>query len=325
MSRNYSNTAVQTTLASGVNDVVTSIVVSSTTGFPAVDFVLALDSDTATQELVLVTNVAGTTLTVTRGYDNTTAVAHDTGASVIHSHAAIDFREASEHIADTAAHGATGAVVGTTNVQSLSNKDLSSGTNTFPSTLATDVEVAAAQSAAEATADAALAAHEADTSTHGVTTVAGLDEVQTFTNKTLDSPTITGVGATQTVYKAADESVTSSITVQDDDHLFFTVVAGEVYIFEGMITTNAGPGGFRGNFNGPALTRLEAKYVDSSNDSRLSSYSSSFGLTGSGGHLKGLIECSVSGTVNFQWAQSISDASASTLKAGSWFRVTRIA
>jgi len=40
--------------------------------------------------------------------------------------------------------------------------------------------------------DAALTTHEADTSTHGVTTVAGLDESQTFTNKTLTSPVLNG-------------------------------------------------------------------------------------------------------------------------------------
>jgi hypothetical protein len=43
-----------------------------------------------------------------------------------------------------------------------------------------------AQSAAEATAASALTTHEGDTSTHGVTTVTGLSETQTITNKTID-------------------------------------------------------------------------------------------------------------------------------------------
>ena len=71
MTRRYSNVAAQTTLASGVTASDTTIPVSSTSGFPAVDFVLALDYGTASQELVLVTGVAGTTLTDTRGYDST--------------------------------------------------------------------------------------------------------------------------------------------------------------------------------------------------------------------------------------------------------------
>lgn len=113
MARNYSSTAVQTTLSAGITNVATSLTVASTSGFPAAPFTLVLDSGLAAEELVLVTAVAGTTLTVTRGYDSTTAVAHNTGASVIHAHAAIDFREAGAHIDATTAHGVTGTVVGT--------------------------------------------------------------------------------------------------------------------------------------------------------------------------------------------------------------------
>lgn len=51
-------------------------------------------------------------------------------------------------------------------------------------------EVQAAIEEVSTDAASALTTHEADTSTHGVTTVAGLDEVQTFTNKTLTSPVI---------------------------------------------------------------------------------------------------------------------------------------
>lgn len=43
-----------------------------------------------------------------------------------------------------------------------------------------------AQAAAEATASGYVTTHEGDTSTHGVTTVAGLSETQTLTNKTID-------------------------------------------------------------------------------------------------------------------------------------------
>lgn len=142
--RNYSSTAAQTTLNGGVDASVTTLVVSATTGFPATPFVLAIDAGAAAQELVLVTNVAGTTLTVTRAYDSTVASAHDTGAAVIHSHAALDFREANAHVnATTGVHGATGALMGATDVTNalntratavevLTNKDLTGATNSFP-------------------------------------------------------------------------------------------------------------------------------------------------------------------------------------------------
>jgi hypothetical protein len=137
MTRRYSSTAQPTTLSAGCTSAATTIQVTATTGFPAVDFILALDYGAAGQELVLCTNVAGTTLTVTRGYNSTPASAHSLGAAVRHVHGAIDFTDSRTHEAASAAvHGIAGSVVGTTDVQAMSNKDLSSGTNTFPGTLA---------------------------------------------------------------------------------------------------------------------------------------------------------------------------------------------
>lgn len=130
--RNYSSTAAETTLSSGVDASTTTLAVSSTTGFPSVPFVLAVDAGDAAQELVLVTNVAGTSLTVTRGFDSTVAAAHSTGARVAHSHAAIDFREANAHVnANSGVHGAAGSVVGTTDVQTLTNKTVNADNNTI--------------------------------------------------------------------------------------------------------------------------------------------------------------------------------------------------
>jgi hypothetical protein len=67
-----------------------------------------------------------------------------------------DYQEANDHIEATTGHGATGAVVGTTNTQVLTNKDLTSATNTLS------------------------------------TSVVTLTGSQTLTNKTLTSPTING-------------------------------------------------------------------------------------------------------------------------------------
>lgn len=53
--------------------------------------------------------------------------------------------------------------------------------------------------AADTAATAALAAHEADTSTHGVGVVVGTTETQTLTNKTLTAPVISTISNTGTI------------------------------------------------------------------------------------------------------------------------------
>lgn len=106
--RYYSSVAVPTTLASPITNVAGSMVVNSTTGFPgSAPFTLILDENTVNEELVTVTNVAGTTLTVTRGVDGTTAVAHSAGATVKHGVSARDFDEPNAFINGTGTVTAT--------------------------------------------------------------------------------------------------------------------------------------------------------------------------------------------------------------------------
>lgn len=56
-----------------------SMIVTSSAGFPAVNFRVRIDS-----ELILVTAVAGTTWTITRGIEGTTAANHIDGSVVAH-------------------------------------------------------------------------------------------------------------------------------------------------------------------------------------------------------------------------------------------------
>jgi hypothetical protein len=122
-SRFYSSIAQQTTLTGAITPSTTTITVAATDGFPgSVPYTLALDFGSSGNELVDVTGAAGLSLTVTRGVDGTTASSHNIGAVVRHVASARDFTEANAHIGDTVAHGATGAVVGTTNTQTLTNK-----------------------------------------------------------------------------------------------------------------------------------------------------------------------------------------------------------
>lgn len=126
--RYYSNVAPPTTLSAGINAITTTITVASAAGLPPFQpFTLALDPNTPTMELVEVTAAAGTTLTVTRAIDGTSASTHGAGATVLHVSSARDFAEANAHInASTNVHGLAGgaAVVGTTTTQTLTNKTL---------------------------------------------------------------------------------------------------------------------------------------------------------------------------------------------------------
>jgi hypothetical protein len=127
---NYSNTAQQTTLGGNITGAATSITVGATTGFPnTTPYVLALDYGAATEELVVVTAVAGTTLTVTRGFSGTSAQSHSIGAVIRHVVNAQDLIDFRTHEAATSdVHGVTGALVGATQVQTLTNKTLTSPT-----------------------------------------------------------------------------------------------------------------------------------------------------------------------------------------------------
>ena len=179
VTRFYSSTAGKMVLQLGVTAVATALSVDSTVGLPgSCPFTLLLDAGTPAEEIVTVTQVSGNTLVVQRGQDGTSAQAHANGAVVRHALTARDLRESREHEAAVVAHGVASALVGTSDAQALTNKNLSSATNTFPSTLASS---------------AALAGHTAATAVHGtVGTVVGTDNVQTLTNKTLTSPQFTG-------------------------------------------------------------------------------------------------------------------------------------
>jgi hypothetical protein len=146
--RYYSSTAVETSLQASIpsqsqGQSYTSFIVASISGFPtSFPYTLIVDPDTSKEEVLTVTSGTSTTLTVTRGSDNTQAVAHSAGAVVRHGVSGREFREEQTHIAargydidqaildlanQTHVHGIAtgdGVVVGTTKTQTLTNKTL---------------------------------------------------------------------------------------------------------------------------------------------------------------------------------------------------------
>jgi hypothetical protein len=92
--RFYSSIAERTTLAAAVDGSTGTFIVNAVAGWPVnTPYTLLIDADTVNEELVQVTNRSGTTLTVVRGVDGSTAKAHETGADVRHGVSARDFDE----------------------------------------------------------------------------------------------------------------------------------------------------------------------------------------------------------------------------------------
>jgi hypothetical protein len=144
MARQYSSISQETTLSANLTNSTsaTSVVVASATNLlggvtlsPGDTFTVVIDPDTANEEIVYVTSVAGNTLTVERAQDATSALTHAVGAKARHMAIAADFIIAEQHRnASAEVHGLTTSsyVVGTLDTQTLTNKTLTSPTINTP-------------------------------------------------------------------------------------------------------------------------------------------------------------------------------------------------
>jgi hypothetical protein len=151
LKRNFSATAIETTLVNSISsaatgDTTTSVSVVSVSGYPAAPFTLILAPDTNKEEVVTCISVVGTTLQIIRGQDQTLAVSHTAGTSVRHGVSGRDFKEEQTHIAargfdadsgilsnasQTHVHGlesGDGSVVGSTQSVTLTRKTLTTPT-----------------------------------------------------------------------------------------------------------------------------------------------------------------------------------------------------
>jgi len=155
------------------------------------------------------------------------------------------------------------------------------------------------------------------------------------------------VGAPTIRYKSTDESVSSSTTPQNDDHLFFTATANKSYLVEMYLIIAGGStaADMKANFTGPSGVTIywgpdvaintgggNTAYwspTQSGNPTALLTAANNIVLpTNSVIHgaqiIAIVINGATSGTVNFQWAQNSSNATAVTVKTGSTMRVTQL-
>jgi len=184
MARNYSSLVEPKALAADITSTTaTTITLNNVTGLPSVPYVLVINPDTASEEVVLVTsNASSPTLTVTRAIEASgglgVAKTHTSGNVVKHMIVGSDLQIVHDHFSNDnttsgTAHGATGGVVGRTNAQTLTTKTIALGSNTITGTKA---EFNAAMTDAD------------------FVTIAGTETLtaKTLTSPTITSPTITG-------------------------------------------------------------------------------------------------------------------------------------
>jgi hypothetical protein len=145
------------------------------------------------------------------------------------------------------------------------------------------------------------------------------------------------------VSKTLDENVASSTALQDDDALLAAVKASAVYEVAAMIKYRCSLGEITIGWAGPAAATLDWCSVGAgpgvlanAGDHTINTVGSIGDTAGHGGavdintsaflRITGLlIVGATAGTLNFRWAQRGSHATNTTVKAGSWLSLRRIA
>jgi hypothetical protein len=105
--RQYAGAAAATTTTNALSSGDTSVTLASTTGFPstaAVPFYVVIDPGTSAEEKCSAT-ISGSTLTLTRAQDDTTAVSHASGATIYPVFTANDADEANEVVSKLTTKG----------------------------------------------------------------------------------------------------------------------------------------------------------------------------------------------------------------------------
>jgi hypothetical protein len=105
--RQYAGAAAATTITAGINTTDTTCTLAATTGWPStggVPFYVVLDPGTSAEEKCSAT-ISGSTLTLTRGQDDTSASSHSSGATIYPVFTANDADEANELVAKLTTKG----------------------------------------------------------------------------------------------------------------------------------------------------------------------------------------------------------------------------
>ncbi|MFF3140396.1 hypothetical protein ACFVRU_01355 [Streptomyces sp. NPDC057927] len=138
-----------------------------------------------------------------------------------------------------------------------------------------------------------------------------------------DSRVLPAQTQSRMVIKSVDTSITSNATPASDPHLTMSVAAGATYDVECVGVWTNGGGGLRATWSAPSGSTMvwtDNDGVGVSTPTGVVSFTATTGTT-----FKGTLVVTTSGSLTFQWAQSTSNATATTLKAGCSLKLTRTA
>lgn len=136
----------------------------------------------------------------------------------------------------------------------------------------------------------------------------------------------------QYAVKEADESVTSSVALQNDDDLKFFGEAGRYYEVDAILeVTNHASAGLDVKLDMPSGATFKGLVTGANVTTPPDNWDgseitiSAVGVTADRIHIKGVVKIgTTAGTVTVQFAQNVSTASATTLKAGSCLKAFRL-
>ncbi len=138
-----------------------------------------------------------------------------------------------------------------------------------------------------------------------------------------------------TLYKTADESVTNSITLQNDDHFAgWSLDANTFYAIEGYISVDTSATGYNMQWSFSQAPQdghwtVESIETDSTEERDKQTITTAFAdgsVADPSIHITGHFRTNATtgGTLTLQWAQNVNNAAPTTFEAGSWIRITRL-
>ncbi len=145
-----------------------------------------------------------------------------------------------------------------------------------------------------------------------------------------------GTGGVLFAQKSADETVTNSTTLQDDNNFTFTLAAGRTYEIRSTWKVSCPIDGLKIKLVAPASTTEfvtvfanrsatdDITYVVNQGTAYAVSPSNLMNNTIDMMELNGIITTTAAGTFKVQWAQNTASATSTTLNAGSFMKITLV-